>query len=494
MVQDLPLPLHIVFAIPDHPWVDSAEGAAVRIAMTVAAADEGSEVLQQVVSEWPDDDGTAQVTLAERTGRILADLTTGNNIAGTSPLQANADISGRGVQLFGSGFIVTPKEAEELGLGRVVDLERHIRPYRNGRDLTATPRNVMVIDLFGLTAEEVRARFPAVYQWVYERVKPERDQNNRASYRDNWWIHGEPRAALRPALAGLSRYIATVETSRRRFFVFLDAAILPDNKLVNIALDDAYFLGVLSSRVHVTWALAAGSWLGVGNDPVYVKTACFEKFPFPAATDAQPARIRAIAERLDSHRKRQQAQHPKLTLTDMYNVLEKLRAGEPLSARDKTVHEQGLVSVLRQLHDELDAAMFDAYGWPVTLTDEEILERLVALNAARAAEEAQGLVRWLRPEYQAPTQYSIRNTQQALIQETPEEAQPAARPLQPWPCRMAEQAQAVRGALARQAGPASAAQVAAAFAAAPADRVAELLETLVTLGQARQTVEGRFAG
>ena len=233
-------------------------------------------------------------------------------------------------------------------------------------------------------------------------VKPERDQNNRASYRENWWIHGEPRAALRPALAGLRRYIATVETSRRRFFVFLDAAILPDNKLINIALDDAYFLGVLSSRIHVTWALAAGSWLGVGNDPVYVKTACFEKFPFPAATDAQQARIRALAEELDAHRKRQQAQHPKLALTDMYNVLEKLRSGEPLSAAEKVIHEQGLVSVLRQLHDELDAAVFDVYGWPVTLAGEEILAWLVVLNAERAAEEAQGTIRWLRPEYQSP--------------------------------------------------------------------------------------------
>ena len=59
---------------------------------------------------------------------------------------------------------------------------------------------------------------------------------------------------------------------------------------------------------------------------------------------------------------------------------------------------------------------------------------------------------------------------------------------------MAEQAQAVRGALASLAGPASASQVAAAFAAAPPERVAELLETLVTLGQARQTAEGRFVG
>ena len=64
------------------------------------------------------------------------------------------------------------------------------------------------------------------------------------------------------------------------------------------------FLGVLSSRIHVTWALHAGGWLGVGNDPVYVKTTCFEKFPFPDATDAQKARIRALAEELDAHRKR----------------------------------------------------------------------------------------------------------------------------------------------------------------------------------------------
>ena len=68
-------------------------------------------------------------------------------------------------------------------------------------------------------------------------------------------------------------------------------------------------------------------------------------------------------------------------MTGMYNVLEKLRSGETLTDKEKTIHEQGLVSVLKPIHDELDAAVFDAYGWPVTLTDEEILERLVALNA-----------------------------------------------------------------------------------------------------------------
>ncbi len=32
-------------------------------------------------------------------------------------------------------------------------------------------------------------------------------------------------------------------------------SILPDNMLVNIALDDAFDLGILSSRIHVVWAL-----------------------------------------------------------------------------------------------------------------------------------------------------------------------------------------------------------------------------------------------
>ncbi len=39
-------------------------------------------------------------------------------------------------------------------------------------------------------------------------------------------------------------------------------------------------------------------------------------------------------------------------------------------------------------HRKLDAAVAAAYGWPADVTDEQILERLLALNLARAAEEA----------------------------------------------------------------------------------------------------------
>jgi hypothetical protein len=119
-------------------------------------------------------------------------------------------------------------------------------------------------------------------------------------------------------------------------------------------------------------------------------------------------RIRDLGERLDSHRKRQQQQHPDLTLTGLYNVLEKLRAGDALNAKEKTLHDQGLVTLLRQIHDELDAAVLEAYGWadlhPLTPEREpELLTRLVALNHERAAEEQRGHIRWLRPDYQAPS-------------------------------------------------------------------------------------------
>ncbi len=497
-------PLSLLFAVPDHPWVDSADGAAVRIGMTVGEVGASPGVIDQVVAERRGQGEGLDVDLERSSGRIHADLRIGADVASALTLQANQGISSPGVKLHGAGFIITPAEAAALGLGRVPGLERHIRSYLNGRDLTQSPRRVMVIDLFGLSDVEVRAGFPEVYQWVFERVKPERDQNNRATYRDNWWIFGEPRKDLRPALTGQTRYIATVETAKHRTFVFLDQAILPDNKLINIALDDAWALGVLSSCIHVFWALSSGSHLGVGNDPVYVKTRCFETFPFPDPTESLKDRIRQLAEDLDAHRKARQALHPGLTLTGMYNVMEQRRRGEPLTPKDRIIHEQGLVSVLRQLHDELDAAVIAAYGWedlipalvatpqaaasrragpradanaassPATapLSDrpgtdqdrargleETILQRLVALNAERAAEERRGLIRWLRPEFQHPGGVATVQAEAKITTTTPA----ASGPKPDWPRTLPEQFQALRAALTARPGPLSTADLALSF-------------------------------
>jgi len=61
--------------------------------------------------------------------------------------------------LHGAGFIVTPEKAIELGYNSVPELKNHIREYRNGRDVAGKPRGVMVIDLLGLSVDEVRNKF-----------------------------------------------------------------------------------------------------------------------------------------------------------------------------------------------------------------------------------------------------------------------------------------------------------------------------------------------
>jgi hypothetical protein len=516
----------LVFAIADHPWVDTADGAAVRIAMTVGSNSEQAGRLLQVVGEVDGEQDEVAVTLSVRKGIIHADLRCGANVVEAQPLRANSRLSCPGLKLHGAGFIVTPGEAAKLGLGSVPGLDRYIRPYRNGRDLTGKPRGVLVIDLLGLDAETLRSRFPAVFQRVLERVKPERDQNARPTYRDNWWLHGEPRSAFRPALVGLSRYIATVETAKHRTFQFLDQVVAPDNMLIAIALDDAAALGLLSSGVHVTWALAAGGRLGVGNDPRYNKSRCFEPFPFPSASNEMLAAIRGLAEQLDAHRKRQQNANPDLTLTGMYNVLEKLRSGEPLTAKERTIHEQGLVSVLRQMHDEIDAAVLVAYGWSdllpllrvahgnsATLSlpnpplegtglsrdaakrafDEEILERLVALNAERAAEEARGLVRWLRPDFQNSTA-QFAQLQTEMNAEVDDIVVAVVTKPRPWPKNAVEQVRAVAESLSASPAPLSPAELAARFVGRGPwkKRLPQLLEMLVAVGRAHEK-QGRYS-
>ncbi len=337
----------------------------------------------------------------------------------------------------------------------------------------------------------MRTQFPLVYQWVLTRVKPERDLNNRASYRDNWWIFGEPRRELRPALQGLQHYVATVKTAKHRVFQFLGAAVIPDSKLIVFPLNDALHLGVLSSRIHLAWASATQALLE--DRPTYVKSKSFDPFPFPACDAAAQERIRKIAEELDAHRKRVQSQHSGLTLTGMYNVLEKLRAKEALNAKEKQIHDAGLVSVLRQLHDDLDAAVFAAYGWPQTLTDAEILERLVALNAERAKEEASGLVRWLRPDYQNPGGARTQQTALAVEVEPETKAGKKRAGKLAWPKTLAERVKAVSAVLAGVKEPVTAAAMAGRFARAKPADVGEILETLCAVGKAwRGKADGTF--
>lgn len=554
-------PLSLAFAIPDHPWVDSADGAAVRIAMTVGVPGEAlAGRLLLLASEVYGESEEAQVEFREQRGNIHADLRIGAAVAKARSLRSNAGVTSMGVMLAGSGFIVDRERARTLGVGKTPGIERHIREYRNGRDLTQSPRDVLVIDLHGLSVQEVRARFPSIFQHVFERVKPERDTNRDEGFRENWWLFGRSRPALREMTDGLARYLVTPETAKHRFFLFVDSSMLVDHKVIAIGSSDGSLAGVLFSEVHRIWSIAAGGRMGIGNDPVYNKTRCFDPFPFPdfhfidkfcgpvgggtvispdgtrpqveVIGESPSERIAGLAEKLDAHRKQQQAEHPDLTLTGMYNVLEKLRSGEPLTANERVIHEHGLVSVLRQLQDDLDAAVLDAYGWSDLLPllriahgndtstdgqtrddakrafDEAILERLVALNAERAAEESRGLIRWLRPEFQNPQaqatpQQTELDTGLAGEDEDesahPERSGAAAKskddkPMA-WPKDAVDQVRTVADLLAASPVPLSTDEIAERFTARGPwkKRLPQLLEMLTALGRAAMQSDGRYS-
>ncbi len=536
---DAKKPLSLAFAVPDHPWVDSSDGAAVRVGMSVGVL--GSQLGMLLVIESETDvegEDASEVSFTQHTGRIFADLSTGANVAGAVQLLANSELASQGVTPLGLGFRIDEEQIIKCGYSPN-DLPPVIKRYCIGRDIVQRWEEKYIIDFYGLTEGEARTQYPALMQIVQDLVKPERMEKKRDSYRANWWIYAEPRAMLRRALVNVDQYVATCRTAKHRPFVMLDKTVLPDAKVVAIALNDFYHLGVLSSKIHETWAIATGAWMGVGNDSNYNHSECFVKFPFPAATEAQQATIRSLGEQLDAHRKRQQAQHPELTMTGMYNVLERVRgftteaqrhgeeqgkggkegAGAPLNAKEKLIYEQGLVGILRQLHDELDAAVADVYGWsdlrhsgldpeprlssdpsqghpePRLSSDpspagtgsqitDEILTRLVALNAARAAEEAQGHIRWLRPEYQAPNEQPA--AKQGKLIEEEEEIAAAPAELLPWPKELPQQAAAVREVLRTLQGPAAVDAIAAHFAGKKTPKrvkeIGELVETLRALG------------
>jgi hypothetical protein len=221
--------------------------------------------------------------------------------------------------------------------------------------------------------------------------------------------------------------------------------------------------------------------------PRYTKSACFDPFPFPNTSDKLKAEVRAVAEELDSFRKQRQREHPDLTLTQMYNVLEKLKANEPLDKKDEEIKEKGVILILREHHEKLDRLVFQAYGWPETLSDDEILARLVALNHERAAEERRGLVRWLRPDYQIP-RFGRDIDRQAAEEEGAQIAasldldEKARKPS--FPSGAIEQTATVFAALAAVGGPLDASAIAQGFRKSKnlEKNIASVLASLARLG------------
>jgi type II restriction/modification system DNA methylase subunit YeeA len=250
-----------------------------------------------------------------------------------------------------------------------------VRPWVNGLDLTRRPRGMFIIDFGATMPEGEAALYEMPFEYLRQNVYTKRGENSRESYRTKWWIHGEPRPAMRKAVVSLKRYIGTPSLAKHRVFVWLKPQVLPDHQLFVFARDDDYFFGVLHSRLHEVWASHMGTALE--DRPRYTPSSTFETYPFPWPPSHEPKdspQVETIAEAArELVAKRDAWLNPpnasaeelkKRTLTNLYN------------ARP---------SWLAETHRKLDAAVFAAYGWPVTLTDAELLERLLALNHQRAA-------------------------------------------------------------------------------------------------------------
>jgi hypothetical protein len=476
--------ISLSMAISDHPWTKATpDSAAVRIAMTVGVLGVQNGTLHEIESETGLDTDEPQILLSSKMGKINADLTIGVDVTSASPLLANEGLASMGPALGGRGFVLTRAQA-----GHLDPSGRAVKKLTTGRDITDGHRDRFVIDVRKYEDEQsLRKDIPRLFQHLKETVYPERSTNNDPKLQKYWWRFRRSNDVYFGAIEHLSRFIATVETTKHRVFVFIDESELLEHGVIGIGHDDAATIGILSSSTHVCWSLANGGTLE--DRPRYNKDVCFDPFPFPEANSIQKQTIRVIAEELDAHRKRVLAEHPNLHLTGLYNVLDMLRTGtkpDELDEHDRKIFDDGLVLILKELHDKLDVAVTEAYGWPADLSDDEILARLVALNKQRSEEEKRGLVRWLRPDYQIP-RFGKGVDKQAAKEEGAQVAAEliAAVEQKPsFPAGAVEQTAAVFAALAAANEPLDAKGLAAQFKKTKTTekKVGEVLASLARLG------------
>ena len=153
-----------------------------------------------------------------------------------------------------------------------------------------------IVDSGIALSESDAAFYEMPFGYVTQWVKPERIAKADPALRDLWWRFGRRRVEMRLAMKTLPRFIATGAHSKHRFFVWLPITTSPDQALITMARADETTLGLLHSRFHELWSLRMGSSIGVGNDPRYTSTSCFETFPFPTGlTPADTAHQRTEA-------------------------------------------------------------------------------------------------------------------------------------------------------------------------------------------------------
>lgn len=396
ILDDIAKQFHIYNAWPDEDWVN--EGAAVRVSMTACSIAEMPEckIRGQIV------DGI-YTDLSAKSAEIRIDASKAKK------LKENMNISFIGTQKNGP-FTLPGTDARNLLLAPLNPNGRSnadvIRPWANGMDITRRNSDTWIID-FGVEMSLADASlYEAPFAIVERNVKPTREHVRRKNHREKWWLYGESRPGLRQAISKNNKIIVTSMVAKHRFFVWLPAKQIPENLCVVIAKEDCTTFGIISSKYHVLWSLKLCTWLGKGNDPRYTPSTTFETFPFPAGmTPDIPAeqlqsnpKAQAIAE---AAKKLNELRENWLNPPDLVDRVPEVVEGYPdriipkNDAAAQTLKKRTLTNLYNEMptwlkfaHEELDNAVADAYGWPHDLSDEEILEKLFALNQQRGKAEA----------------------------------------------------------------------------------------------------------
>jgi type I restriction-modification system DNA methylase subunit len=310
-------------------------------------------------------------------------------------LMAQAGSSFVGTSLGSNGFVLDATEAREL-LDREPSAEHVIRPVIGGREVNQNPAGTpdrYVIN-FGSQPLSFAERFPRALEIVRTRVKPQRDRgkdhgpgNHGRKY---WWQHTLRADPLYEAIAGLRRCLVTSEVAKHLCLSFQPIDRVFTKQLFVFPFDQHTQFAVLQSRVHEPWARLLSS--SMKNDLRYATSDCFETFPFPQPDPrAVISPVEASGGRLYTEREKYMVDTNQ-GLTQTYNQLKDRRCEEPR------------ILALRKLHEEMDRAVLDAYGWTdlevppfcPKVPDEQgvleqfqdaVIDRLFVLNAERAEEE-----------------------------------------------------------------------------------------------------------
>lgn len=324
-------------------------------------------------------------------------------------LKANEGKTFRGCEIGSLGFLVSQNDPNYRLLAKLTDPRSQtallLKPYVGGRELNEGVTDRYVLDVDGLSAEEM-ARIPDALRYLEERVRPDLIARNEIRPSTvEWWHFRRPSLGLRAA-SRLERLIAIAQTSSTYGFILIPGTSILSHKAIGFHADHFSFFCMLQSRPHQIWAVFQGSTMK--DDPVYAPEDCYETFPLPSGFESSQSLERAGCDYYVFRSELMQRENKGLTA--IYSLF-----------HDPECEHHGILK-LRERHDAMDRAVLDAYGWtdirprcefipefddedeedengrprrkkhryrwPDEIRD-EVLARLLELNRQRALEEGQ---------------------------------------------------------------------------------------------------------